>query len=153
MALPLVAQRSSALLSLFAARRLAFLFSPPLFSSAAAPLSVSLSHVARDCARAAVDAMRLALPRFSAEGSSVVATPYALPRCDEGAAPPTAAAAESAEAPLVPLDNGILTIQRTFQPSMIRRKRRHGFLARNATTTGQKLIARRVTKGRRRLSI
>lgn len=44
-------------------------------------------------------------------------------------------------------------VKRTYHPHVVRKKRKHGFLHRNATTAGRRVLSRRARKGRKYVSV
>ncbi|KAL3673103.1 hypothetical protein V7S43_002398 [Phytophthora oleae] len=57
------------------------------------------------------------------------------------------------ECPTDSLNEPLQAIKRTYQPSVLRRKRKHGFRTRRVSISGRKVLKRRFNKGRWRMSL
>jgi large subunit ribosomal protein L34 len=51
------------------------------------------------------------------------------------------------------LSDALLAVKRTYQPSTVRRKRKHGFLSRINSRFGLRILRRRAAKGRKRVAV
>lgn len=88
------------------------------------------------------------LPDFSSVNLVKSSLPVVLPT--EGAVADTWLKLEEEDATQIVPD--VLCVKRTYQPSNIVRKRRHGYLARVRTKDGRNIINRRRRKGRWRIT-
>lgn len=68
------------------------------------------------------------------------------------AAPVSTSISTIASSIMSELSLALWLLKRTFQPSLLRRKRKHGFLSRLHDRNGRKTLNRRLEKGRRQLS-
>ena len=55
--------------------------------------------------------------------------------------------------PLIASICGALMSKRTYQPSKVRRNRKHGYRKRASTRAGKQVLKRRIQKGRKRIAV
>ncbi|KAF1788092.1 Ribosomal protein L34, conserved site [Phytophthora cactorum] len=75
-----------------------------------------------------------------------------LPQIGELECPTESLNGEATATVIYAAENGH-AIKRTYQPSVLRRKRKHGFRTRRVSISGRKVLKRRFNKGRWRMSL